>query len=47
MQDETFNDFSGNNTLFGIQVGRRFVDKVNIGRGTQAKDESDTLEFTA
>ena len=47
MQDEPFNDFSGNNTLFRIQVGRRFVDEVNIGWDTQAKDEGDTLEFTA
>jgi hypothetical protein len=46
MKDEAFDDFSSHNTLFRIEVSRRFVNQVDIGRLAHAQHESHTLQLT-
>ena len=46
VQDESFDNLGGNDTLFRVEVGRRFVDEVDISWGTETKDEGDALKFT-
>lgn len=46
VQDESLDNLGSNNSLFGIQISRRFIDQVNISRLTKSKDQSNSLKFT-
>ena len=46
VNNETLDDLAHNNTLLGIEVSRRLINKVNIGRTTKTKDKSHSLKFT-
>lgn len=46
VHDEALDDTRGNDTLLGVEVGRRLVNQVNVGRETESKDNGNTLQFT-
>lgn len=46
VHDEALDDASGNDTLLRVKVGRRLVDKVDIGGQTKGQDNSHTLQLT-
>lgn len=46
VDDEAFDDLGCNDTLLGIEVGGGFVNKVDICRLTESKDDGYTLQFT-
>lgn len=46
MHDEALDNARGNDTLFGVEVGRRLVDYVDVGWQTQGEDNGDSLQFT-
>jgi len=46
VQDESLDDLRGDNSLFGIQISRRFIDQVNISRLTEGKNQGNSLKFT-
>lgn len=46
VHDESLDDSRGNDTLLGIEIGRRFINQVDIGGHTQGEDNGNTLQFT-
>jgi len=44
--DPTLNDLSADDALFGVQVRRGLVDKVDITRLSQGEHNSNALQFT-
>ena len=46
VHDVSLDDSRGNDTLLGIEVGRRLVDQVDISGDTEGQDNGDTLQFT-
>lgn len=46
VHDESLDDTGSNDTLLGIQVGRRLVNEVDIGGHAQREDNGNTLQFT-
>jgi hypothetical protein len=46
VQDESLDNLRGDNSLFGIQISRRFINQVNISRLTESKNNSNSLKFT-
>lgn len=40
-------DTSGNDTLFGIEVGGRLVDQVDVGGFTEGEDDGDSLQLSS
>mmetsp|Transcript_1606 Transcript_1606/g.3459 ORF Transcript_1606/g.3459 Transcript_1606/m.3459 type:complete len:321 (+) Transcript_1606:521-1483(+) len=46
VHDEAFDDLGTIDTLFRIKVGTGFIDKIDIGRFTQRKRDSETLQFS-
>ena len=47
VKDEPLDDFGGVETLFRVQVGRGFVDQVNVGGFAQTQRHRHALQFTA
>ena len=47
MENESLDDFCGDDTLFRIEVCGRFVNEVNIRWLTKTEYESNTLQFSA
>ena len=43
--DVTFDDLGSNDSLFNIEVGGRFIDKVQIGRFSEGKGDGDSEGF--
>lgn len=46
VQDESLDNLGSNNSLFGIQISRRFIDQINISGLTESQNQSDSLKFT-
>ena len=46
VHDETLDDARCDNTLFGIEVGGRLVDNVDVCGHTEGEHDGDTLQFT-
>jgi len=46
VEDESLDDLSSDDSLLGIQISRRFIDKIDISWLTQSQDNADSLEFT-
>lgn len=46
VHDEALDDARRDNTLFGIEVGGRLVDNVDVGGHTEGEHDGDTLQFT-
>lgn len=44
--DKPLDDTGGHQSLLGVQVRRRLVNQVNIGRFTQTQSESNSLQLT-
>lgn len=44
--DKLLDDFTGNDTLLGIEVRRGFVDKEDVGWDTEHEDNSNSLQLT-
>jgi hypothetical protein len=42
----TFHDFSSQNTLLRIEIGRRLVDQVNVARLGETEHERNALQLT-
>lgn len=43
---EPLDDAGGHQSLLGVQVRRRLVNQVNVGRFPQTQSESDSLQLT-
>lgn len=46
VHDETLDNSGSHDTLFRVKVSARLVDHVDIGRHSESKDNSNTLQFT-
>lgn len=46
VQDESLDNLGSNNSLFGIQISRRFINQINISRLTKSQHQSNSLKFT-
>ena len=46
VEDESLDDLGGHQSLLGVQVGRRLVDQVDVGRLAQTQGQGDALELT-
>lgn len=46
VHDEAFDDAGCDDTLLGVEVGRRLVDNVNVGRQTEGQNNGHSLQFT-
>jgi len=46
VQDESLDNLRGDNSLFGIQISRRFINQINISRLTKSQNNSNSLKFT-
>lgn len=47
VHDEALDDARSNDTLLGVEIGRGLIDKIDIGRHSEGKDDGNTLQFTA
>jgi hypothetical protein len=46
VHDEALDDTRGDNTLLGVEVGRRLVDDVDVGGHSKGEHNGDTLQLT-
>jgi len=46
-QNESFYDFSNNNSLFGVQISRGFIDQINVRGLSKSQYKGHSLEFSS
>ena len=46
VQNESFDDSRSDDSLFGIEVGRRLINQIHIRSLSKSKNKSDSLQLT-
>ena len=45
-QNPSLHDLGGDNSLFGIEIGGRLIDQIDIARLTESQGDSNSLQLT-